>query len=173
MKLDDAQRQQVSTWIAEGLQIGDIQKRLDRELGIRMTYMEVRFLFDDLQLLPKDVEKAAPQALPNLAGKSDDARGAGPKPAAPETPSKPATQPLQESEAAGFGNVSVTVDRVTRPGAMVSGQVQFSDGKTATWYLDQMGRLGLAPKEPGYKPSAADLQSFQAALESELSKMGY
>ena len=41
------------------------------------------------------------------------------------------------------------------------------------WYLDQMGRLGLGPKQPGYKPSAADLQTFQQSLEAELSKIGF
>ena len=38
--------------------------------------------------------------------------------------------------------------------------------------MDQMGRLGLAPKQQGYKPSPADLQSFQQGLEVELSKLG-
>jgi hypothetical protein len=50
--------------------------------------------------------------------------------------------------------------------------VKFSDGETATWYMDQMGRLGLGPKKQGYKPSAADVQSFQMALENELAKLG-
>jgi hypothetical protein len=70
------------------------------------------------------------------------------------------------------GKVRLTVDQITRAGAMVSGKVQFSDGKSADWYLDQMGRLGLAPAEKGYKPSAADLQDFQIALQSELERLG-
>ena len=48
----------------------------------------------------------------------------------------------------------------------------FSDGKKADWYIDQTGRLGLAPQEAGYRPPAADVQQFQIALEAELSKMG-
>jgi hypothetical protein len=68
--------------------------------------------------------------------------------------------------------VQVTMDQITRAGAMVSGKVKFSDNKTADWYLDQMGRLGLAPAEKGYKPSAADLQDFQMALQNELERMG-
>ena len=58
------------------------------------------------------------------------------------------------------------------PGAMVSGKVTFSDGVKAAWHLDQAGRLGLAPTQPGYRPSAADLQEFQMALEQQLAKMG-
>jgi hypothetical protein len=72
----------------------------------------------------------------------------------------------------GTSKVSVTADTVARPGTLASGNVTFSDGQSAVWYLDQMGRLGLGPKQPGYKPSAADLQSFQQALEAELSKLG-
>jgi hypothetical protein len=64
------------------------------------------------------------------------------------------------------------VDQITRPGAVVSGKVTFSDGNRAEWYLDQSGRLGLAPELAGYRPPAADVQQFQVALEAELSKMG-
>jgi hypothetical protein len=68
--------------------------------------------------------------------------------------------------------VSVTVDAVTRPGSMVSGGVKFSDGQTGAWYMDQMGRLGVAPTKQGYKPAAADVEAFQIALEKELSRLG-
>jgi len=67
----------------------------------------------------------------------------------------------------------VTVDQVTRPGSLVSGKVKFSDGKTAEWYLDQMGRLGFVPKEQGYKPSQNDLMDFQAELQNELARLGF
>ena len=80
----------------------------------------------------------------------------------------------EEVEApAGSGKVSLTVDSVTRPGAMVSGNVKFSDGKSASWFLDQYGRLGLAAKEQGYRPPEADLREFQTALQSELAKLGF
>jgi hypothetical protein len=65
------------------------------------------------------------------------------------------------------------VDHLAKPGAIVSGQVTFSDGQTADWYLDQTGRLGVAPKVTGYKPTAADVQQFQAALQAELAKLGF
>ena len=67
----------------------------------------------------------------------------------------------------------VNVDQVTRPGALVSGKVTFSDGQTADWYLDQMGRLGVVAKQQGYKPSQADLMAFQAELQNELARQGY
>jgi hypothetical protein len=64
------------------------------------------------------------------------------------------------------------VDQLARPGAIVSGKVAFSDGQQADWHLDQTGRLGVAPRQQDYKPSAADVQQFQAALEKEITRMG-
>ena len=65
------------------------------------------------------------------------------------------------------------MDQIARPGAVVSGKVKFSDGNMAEWYFDQMGRLGLIPQQPGYRPPTSDLQQFQSLLDSELSKMGF
>jgi hypothetical protein len=104
---------------------------------------------DDLKLQPKD-----PPAPPK------------PPPAA--TPESP----LNLGTDAPAGKVTVSVDQLARPGALVSGKVKFSDGKTAEWVLDQTGRLGLVPAEKGYKPPPADLQEFQIALQTELQKQG-
>jgi len=158
MNLDDAQRIKVTEWIAQGLKLSEIQSRLGSELGLHLTYMDVRLLVDDLKLTPKDIER--------------------PKPAAAALPAAvpPANAPApvsKEAPAANAGAVSLTVDQIARPGAMVSGKVTFSDGKTADWYFDQAGRLGLLPQEQGYRPPTADLQQFQAALDGELSKLGF
>ena len=92
---------------------------------------------------------------------------------APPAPSAaPAPAPLPPVAPEKAAGVAVTVDQLTRPGAIVSGKVTFSDGNIADWYLDQMGRLGLAPQKQGYRPPAADVQQFQAALETELSRLG-
>ena len=105
-------------------------------------------------------------------------------PAAPTPSAAPAAAPAnQPADLAGetpldaapipAGNVSVTVDVVTKPGTMVSGNVTFSDGESAAWYMDQMGRLGVVAKTQGYKPSAADVQTFQDGLEAEFKKLGF
>jgi hypothetical protein len=65
------------------------------------------------------------------------------------------------------------LDQIARPGAVVSGKVTFSDGNKAEWYFDQMGRLGMVPQTPGYRPPTSDLQQFQSLLDKELSKMGF
>lgn len=166
MNLDQSTKQKVSAWIADGLKLAEIQKRLATDLGVNLTYMEVRFLVDDLKLTPKDTATAKPVTLPPPAPTPT------PPPAA--APSGLSTTPLPPEDAAALGgNVSVNVDAVTRPGALVSGSVTFSDGQSASWYLDQMGRLGVVPKTQGYKPSPVDVEAFQRGLEAELSKMGF
>ena len=153
MNLDETQRKQLAAWIDEGLKIADIQKRMEAQWGLRQTYLEVRLLVDDLKLTPKDPVPPPPP----------------PQTAAPAAAKAPDLLPPREPPA---GKVRLTLDQITRADAMVSGKVKFSDGKSADWYLDQMGRLGLAPAEKGYRPSAADLQEFQVALQSELERLG-
>jgi len=164
MNRELAQKQTIAQWVNEGMKLADIQKRLDTELGIRITYMELRLLVNELQVMPKDQPKTATPVL-----NSGTPAPAPQQPTAPPTASPDALNP----EASAPGGVSVTVDKVTRPGAMVSGSVTFSDGNTAAWYLDQMGRLGLVGKQPGYRPPGTDLQEFQMLLEQELAKSGF
>jgi hypothetical protein len=164
MNLDETQRKTVTEWIAQGLKLSEIQTRLASELGLKMTYMEVRLLVDDLKLTPKDPEpvKALNPILP------------GPGAAAGPAPRQPAPGPEKPAQpAAGQGKVSVSVDQLARPGALISGKVTFSDGKSAAWQLDQTGRLGLFPQQAGYRPPAADVEEFQMALEAELSRAGF
>jgi len=160
MKLDEAQRVTVAKWIADGAKLSEIQSRLAAEFGLKLTYMEARFLVDDLKLTPKDPEPPKVVEPPAAAAPLD----AKPVPPAPASP--------LAGPPAG-GKVTVGVDQITRPGAIVSGKVTFSDGQIADWYLDQTGRLGVVPKVPGYKPSAADVQDFQVALQQEVAKLGY
>lgn len=70
------------------------------------------------------------------------------------------------------GKVTVTMDALTLPGALVSGKVTFSDGETAIWMLDQSGRPGLDPDTPGYRPTQEDIVSFQQQLRSLIEKSG-
>jgi hypothetical protein len=150
MNLTDAQREQVAAWINSGVKLSDIQNRLNTEFGLKFTYMEVRFLVDDLKLTLRDSEPPTVVTPPPEAAKL-----------APVEP------------ASALGGVSVIVDHLAKPGALVSGKVTFSDGQVAEWYLDQTGRLGVVPKQTGYKPSAGDVQSFQTALQAEIAKLGF
>jgi hypothetical protein len=165
MNLNESQKQAVAGWVAGGQKLSEIQNGLVSEFGVRLTYMEVRFLVDDLKLKLTDPEPPkAPTPAPSPVQPAPPAGAATPEPD-PEL--------ATDAPAPGSGKVSVTVDQLTRPGALVSGKVKFSDGASADWYLDQTGRLGVVPQQQGYKPSPLDVQEFQMALEREMVKLGF
>ena len=162
MKLDEGQRRQVAEWIEQGNKLAEIQNKLASELGVSMTYMDVRFLIDDLKLRPKDPEPPAPPPTPT------------PAPIASSAPAAlPAHDLTPEAAASPAGaKVSTSLDLIAKPGALVSGKVTFTDGQTAEWYLDQTGRLGMVPPTQGYRPPQADVPVFQQQLQDELAKLG-
>jgi hypothetical protein len=147
MELTEDQKRTVTHWAEQGCGLSEIQKRLAAEMGITMTYMEARFLALDMGLNIRDKEPASDTISP--ASSAD---------LAAEDPP---------------GNVTVEVDRITKPGSLVSGTVKFSDGSSAAWFLDQLGRLALDMGKPGHKPGRQDLEDFQRELKKELEKRGF
>jgi hypothetical protein len=165
MSLTEEQKQRVTEWIQSGLKLSEIQERLGSEFDLRMTYMDVRLLVDDLKLTPKETvvpepAKAAPAAAAAPEG----------EPTALDDPL--AVEPAGPAPALS-GKVSVVVDQITRAGAMVSGKASFSDGQTAEWYMDNYGRLGFVPAQQGYRPAQEEVAEFQMLLDRELAKLGY
>ena len=124
--------------------MADLQRRLQEEFNIGITYMDTRFLVLDLGLKLKEDEPKT-EAKPELA---------------PETP-------------VPTGKVTVTMDELVLPGALVSGRVTFSDGEGGTWLIDQSGRPGLDPDTMGYRPLPEDVAEFQVQLRALLEKRGY
>lgn len=150
MELNDQQKSAVQSWVEEGCGLSEIQRRLAQEYDVSMTFMDVRFLIIDLGLEIKEAkESPSPAKAPAEVPVLDD-----------------------QGEVPGDG-VSVDVDRVMKPGAIVSGTVVFSDGVQAGWMLDQMGRLALDPSQADYRPSEDDVAAFQQALQQELAKRGF
>ena len=152
MELSDNQKTTVSNWVQEGRSIAAIQRLLREEFHLSMTYMDIRFLVDDL-----DVAVVEPESEEEEAAK----------------PAVDADAELVDD--AGSGGVSVDVDAVMRPGALVSGNVRFGDGQSLGWQLSATGQLGLIPDEnnPEYRPKPEDLQEFQAQLEQVLRQKGF
>ncbi len=170
--LDDRQKDLVRQWAAEGAGLSEIQRRIKDEFGISMTYMDVRFLMLDLHAdvqdkpEPKSGERGMGNGEPGTGNREEGTgnreRGIGD--GAAELDEEGYTPPGMDG-----GNVKVELDRVVRAGAMASGSVTFSDGVTGSWYLDQMGRLGLTKvSKPGYQPSREDLEAFQIELQNKL-----
>jgi hypothetical protein len=169
MDLTTAQRQSIKQWVDEGATLSQVQTRIKSEFGISLTFLDTRMLVQDLGVQVKDKPSPKPP----------------PPPVAPKPPRAPATEDdldEEDAEAAEVppagdgligGKVTVTLDRVVRAGAVVSGEVTFSDGTQAKWLLDQMGRLALDGANPNYRPSAPDIQEFQMQLRSLLQTRGY
>ncbi|AOS42970.1 hypothetical protein Verru16b_00002 [Lacunisphaera limnophila] len=195
MSLSPEQTQAVAAWVAAGDNLSLVQKKLLEEFKITMTYRDVRFLVDDLNLALKD---PAPKA-----DTSDVSKAQVPPPGAAATPPRSAEKKgfvdkLKEKvglggdaadddlppeaefpEDAGIpadaaaGSLTLDVDRIMRPGTVVSGTVTFSDGVSGKWGLDQYGRLMLDTGVKGYQPSPADVQTFQRELQAHLQRQGY
>jgi hypothetical protein len=157
MKLNDAQLESLRVWAASGIGLSGIQKNLEEKLGITMTYMDVRFLLDDYSINLEDPKPAKPAEAPKAAE----------EPQVQDVPEE-----AVETEVAG-GAVVVDMDKLSRPGALASGSVTFSDGVKGKWYLDQTGRLGLEGIEKSYRPSPDDISDFQMELQRLLQQKGY
>ena len=154
MKLSDPQKQTLAAWVESGMSLHEIQDAIAREWQGNLTYLEVRFLLDDnnLVLQPKKEREAAAREAAAQA-----------KPGEPEDGHFTA---VDEGPAAIPGRVHVSLSPVQRPGSVMSGTVTFSDGERAQWQLDQMGRLGLIPERSGYRPSQEDVADFQTELQT-------
>ena len=173
MELTGQQKTAVNAWVKEGCGLSEIQRRLKSEFDLRPTFMDVRFLILDLGLEIQD--GTASKAGPGKTGEPIAETG--------KTMSEDALTEIEEGEElleegegqapGGPGGVSVQVDLVMKPGALISGSVTFSDGVKAAWMLDQYGRLALDSKQQGYRPSPEDIEGFQRALQKEVAKKGY
>ena len=147
--LSPEQQTSVAQWAADGATVNDIQQRLKTEFEVTLTYLDVRLLLVDLNVKLKEKEK-------------------------PKDPEPvPAPPPAEAGTGAAGSEVTVTLDDLAIQGAMCSGNVTFSDGKTAAWYIDQGGRLGMRAPEPGYQPPEADVPVFQEELERVLAAAGF
>ena len=145
--LSEEQTAALKKWAAEGDQLADLQRKLKDEFSLNVTYMDMRFVVLDLKLEIQSQEEPEPEV-----------------PAEEEVTEEAAASP----PVGGAGAVSVSVDQITVPGAMVSGRVTFSDGENGRWAIDQMGRPSLDPDTAGYQPVHEDLVSFQNELRKAL-----
>lgn len=198
MTLTPEQKKTVASWVAAGDNLSAVQKKLLEEFKLTLTYRDVRFLVDDLNLELKD---AAPKVDANDVTKVQPARPAASSPRNAGAEKKgfldkakeklglakdetAVDQPMDEELPAedfddlppgGASSVSVSVDKVTLiPGALASGTVTFSDGVTGKWIVDQYGRPGFTEvSKPGYRPNPADAQAFMQELSLALQKRGF
>ena len=143
MEITTELKQKVTSWVEEGWSLSTIQEHLTKECGQTLTYMEVRFLVDDLDLKLKDRKEEV------------------------------SSSETIEEKPMGVSGVHVTVDKIQKPGTMIGGSVTFTDGITSGWQMDTFGRVAILPKQKGHQPSPEDLREFQKALQDVLRRQGF
>ena len=156
MDITESQKVRIADWVKQGETIAFIQRRLREEMELSLTYMDVRFLVDDLNLVYSESEDSCEMNEESAVNVEEIQ----------------ASDTIEEPEL--VSGVKVNVDPVTPPGALVCGTVKFSDGKQLAWQLSAAGQLSLVPgDDPDYRPNPEDLQEFQSQLQQVLQKHGY
>lgn len=142
-KITDEVLANVRQWAAAGTDLNSIQKNLQTECGLHLTYMEVRFL-----LLDHGIEIATEPA-PEAEATAPD-----------ETPA---------ADAPAAQGVQVSLDELQLPGTLLSGKASFPGGAHGAWQIDQLGRFGWS--ELNGQPSPDEMREFQQALTGLLGRM--
>jgi len=151
----ESQTALIQELLQAGNSLSEVQKILQNEHDINLTYMELRLIASELEEVSWE--------------KQDEALNAAPSPNLTDPDNVLASGP---DAPAGNGSTTVSVSKVLRPGAVMSGDVTFKSGARAEWYLDQASRLGFTPRENSEKPTEEDLREFQAELQSMLQRKG-
>ena len=137
-------KQLLAQLLAEGVSLSDAQTKINSELGIALTYMDIRIIASTLDV---DWKKSDPHPV-----KSEEDAPAEEK----------AGEAAENQDEAG--KTVVEISKLVRPGMALSGSVKFASGSKADWYLDRTGRLGLE-NLVGEQPTQEDIQLFQMELE--------
>ena len=142
---EDKVKQLLASLLAEGVSLSDAQTRINSELGVSLTYMDIRIIASTLDV---DWKKGDPHPV-----KSEE-----------ETPADENVEAPAAETQAEAGKTVVEISKLVRPGMALSGSVKFASGSKADWYLDRTGRLGLE-NLVGDQPTQEDIQLFQMELE--------
>lgn len=134
----------VAKLLHEGSTLSEVQKILQSEHDLSMTFLDLRLLASELE----DI---------------DWTQGEPKKETIEEKKKK-----QEEADAKTDGKTVVDISKIQRPGVALSGSVKFASGASADWILDQNGQLGFE-KSDG-EPTPEDIQEFQAELQKSLGR---
>ena len=157
--LSPEQISHIQAWADEGDGLPEIQKKLRDEFEMRVTYLETRFLLEDLKIELKPAPSPEPEVVPEETESADEGESED-------------GMTSEDSAEAGAATAKVTIDALQRPDAIISGKVDFGGGHVTSWWLDQMGRLGMDPIASGFRPSEAQALAFQDELRAVIQKSG-
>ena len=170
-----------------GMSLSDLQKLLDSEYGMKMTYFELRMIVSELKIEWDKQEKkrrpaiaAQPAPAPKTmhAPKREDVSDnpmAASEDASDDAVEENADDDVVDEEdnetekESAEGETDVTIDDTPMPGAVMSGSVKFASGASGKWMMNRMGQLGLASLDEGSEqPTQDDLMLFQQELQAAL-----
>jgi len=134
--------------LSENQSLSEIQKELENDHQLSMTYMELRMLVADLE----DVEWSKPEAPVDLGAEDT-------------------TQEVPAEAVELKDEIELNISSIVRPGCVLSGDVTFRSGIKADWYVDQFGRMGMDPKGE-QTPTESELMEFQEALQKQVARRG-
>ena len=157
MQLTETQQASVRQWAAQGAGLSEIQNRLAEEFGLRLSFMDVRLLMLELDVVLREKRAAPPEKKPAEDVEDDgiEEEDLADEDSGDAVDSAPGDLP---------GGVSVEISRLAQPGLVLNGDVTFSDGVKAQWGITSRGELSLVAADPAYRPSREDLQDFQRKL---------
>ncbi len=153
-ELSPDQVQALRVWAEKGLDLNAIQKKLYEELGLKLTFMDTRFLLQDLEISISRPEPAQEmEMIPESVQESQASQ------ADEFVSSSTPPDPL-------LGKTQVTVDEITLPHALISGKVLFKSGAQGVWNIDRTG--GINWDASIGEPTDDDLREFETELRTLL-----
>ena len=143
--MDDNQiKEIVRKELNKGTALGEVQRMLQEEHDVNMTYFDLRMMAAELDVdWDKQEDKKTVTEAASTEGILDE-------------------HPPEGGAATG---TQVTVDKVTRPDALMSGTVKFKSGASGKWFIDHAQQLGLSPDPGSSKPTQDDVIEFQQELQ--------
>ena len=177
--LSEEQQAAIRQWAADGAGLDEIHTRIRDEFELRLTFMDARFLVADLEIeFEEDEPEPEPEPEPTPEPEPEPAAVPPAEEAVPEhtIPAEEVEDLLNEAgagEAPPMPNVSVVISDIAAPGTVASGTVDFGNGETGVWTIDEMGRLGLNPTNAEFQPSEIEVMAFQTELQRVVQSRGY
>ena len=172
----DTQERDRFIWekLNSGMSLSDVQHALSEELGIRMTYLDLRMLAATLPVeWEKQDKKVAKPAPVEETPQAEEAEEAEADEAEDEAETAEEEEEAEEEEGGDdeLPDTVLTLDETPMPGAALSGTVRFMSGISCGWFMDRMGRLGFnLPDDAKEQPTDDDVQAFQVELQKMMQK---
>lgn len=173
MTISDAERDKfIMEQLNAGVSLSDVQKMLDSEYGIKITYFELRMIASTLKIEWENRSSKPHAAAPEPVMAEESAEK--PMDEAPEAAEEP--EQMDDTEAGNEAcndddgmpenDTVVTLDDVPAAGAAMSGTVKFASGASGKWVMTRMGQLGISELDKdSAQPTQDDIMLFQQELQ--------